>query len=523
MTANLVGEILDTLKAMPEAEVRELHKQVSQVVSSVWTPQPGPQRDAFLSEADTLLFGGQAGGGKSDLLCGTALTTQRRSLLMRREYTSLGSLMDRVKEMIGDGRVRETSPPRAITEDDRQIVFGAVQNVGDERKFMGRARDFLGLDEAAQFAERQVRFLMGWTRTEIEGQRARNIFASNPPLDSTGDWMIPFFGPWLDITHPRPAKPGELRWFISGDDGKDIEVDGPTPVQRDGQKFIPSSRTFIPSAVGDNIYYVRSGYQRTLDALPVEIRSALRDGDFLSARADDEWQVIPTEWVLAAQARWVETPPEGVPMCAIASDVAQGGADETVISRRYDGWFDKLIVRPGKETPTGDEVAGLIIMHRTDDADVVIDVGGGYGGGAVMRLKDNGIKAHGYNGAAASAARTEDKQLGFKNKRAESWWRLREALNPSRPGGSNIALPDDPILRSDLTSPRWKLAKTEIQIEAKEDVKKRIGRSTDRGDAVVMAWDEGGRWATREREWRRAAGGARRAQVIRHRAHQKRR
>src|SRR3546814_8203497 len=81
--------------------------------------------------------------------------------------------------------------------------------------------------------------------------------------------------------------------------------------------------------------------------------------------------------------------------------------------------------------------------------------------------------------------------LGFYNKRSETIWRFREALDPSQPGGSPIALPPDPMLVADLTAPTFTVPPRGIKVESKEDVCKRLGRSTDRGDAVVMAWSAG--------------------------------
>src|SRR6478752_6567613 len=53
-----------------------------------------------------------------------------------------------------------------------------------------------------------------------------------------------YWGPWLDRTHPNPAKPGELRWFTTIN-GEDREVDGPGPHMIDGQPVMARSRTFI--------------------------------------------------------------------------------------------------------------------------------------------------------------------------------------------------------------------------------------------------------------------------------------
>ena len=84
-------------------------------------------------------------------------------------------------------------------------------------------------------------------------------------------------------------------------------------------------------------------------------------------------------------------------------------------------------------------------------------------------------------------------QLGFTNKRSQAIWQFREALDPNQDGGSPIALPNDPALLADLTAPTFEVGPRGIKVETKEDVVKRLGRSTDRGDAVVMAWYSGGR------------------------------
>jgi hypothetical protein len=65
-------------------------------------------------------------------------------------------------------------------------------------------------------------------------------------------------------------------------------------------------------------------------------------------------------------------------------------------------------------------------------------------------------------------------------------------LDPSQPGGSVIHLPDSEILKADLTTPHWKvLSGGSIQVESKDDIRKRLGRSTDEGDAVVMCFWQG--------------------------------
>lgn len=172
-------------------------------------------------------------------------------------------------------------------------------------------------------------------------------------------------------------------------------------------------------------------------------------------------------------------------MTAMAVDVAPGGGDKRVIACRYGGWFPSLDVAR-EEDKSGRLTAAAVVKLRRDNCPVVVDMGGGWGGDAAIALRDNGITVVTYMGLDPSSATTRDGKLRFVNKRAETIWRFREALDPDQEGGSVVALPPDPELKADLASFRWMLKPNGIQIESKEDIKKRIGRSPDRGEAVVM-------------------------------------
>jgi hypothetical protein len=340
--------------------------------------------------------------------------------------------------------------------------------------------------------------------------------ASNPPLDSTGDWLIDYFGPWLNDTHPNPAKPGELRWYLPGEDGKDYECRKGDSTVIAGQTVYAQSRTFIPSFFTDNPFYDAQKYAASLAAVPEEFRARLISGNFMLARQDQPNQVIPTAWIRAAQARWTSKPPQGVPMCAMGVDASGGGDDPMVMAPRHDGWFAPLIEIPGKDIPMdriGPHCAGLVISHRRDDALVTVDMGGGYGGSTHDHLKANGVEVYGYKGAEGTTKRSRDGKMKFVNVRSAACWALREALDPAQEGGSPICLPDDPVLVADLTALTFEPTPNGIKVIPKEKVCEILMRSTDRGDAVVMSWWTGPKMITHYSQWQKdqRVGGMRNA------------
>lgn len=497
-----LDDVIKVLAGLPAEEKAALSKQIMGTAGGLkWVPSPGPQSDAYYSKADILLYGGEPGGGKTSLLLGLAFNLHQRSFILRRQYTDLGAITDEAIRLNGTRKGFNGSPPPSLTtKDGRLIEFGAAARVGDEQHWQGNPHDFIGVDEGTQFAEVQIRFFMGWLRSVIPGQRTRVVLATNPPLSSEGAWVVTMFAPWLDPRHPNPAKYGELRWFVTDEFGNDQEADGPESVLVGDKMMEPLSRTFIPASVSDNPYLANTNYRSKLDALPEPFRSILM-GQFRNTFRDAPNQCIPTAWIKAAIERWHEHPPLGVPMCTMGVDVAQGGTDDTIIAIRHDGWYAPFIAKPGRETPLGKDVAGMIISYRRDKALVVLDMGGGYGGATYEHLIENNIDVVGYKGANKVETRTADRQLKFVNKRTEAYWRFREALDPSQDGGSRIMLPDDPKMIADLTAPIFESTLQGLKLESKEDVCTRLGRSTDCGDAVVMAWTGGPKYISDGGEW----------------------
>ena len=488
--------MLALYSALPEAKKREVDALIAaDIQANPWLPlideknpnQLTPQQQAYDSEADVLLYGGAAGGGKTDLICGLALTKHKRSHIFRRENKQVGAIVDRFLSILKSRKGYRGDIDRFLLPDGRTIQLDGMQHLGDEQAYQGQPYDLFGFDELTQFLESQFRFVITWNRPGPGvpvGQRCRVVAASNPPATAEGEWVIRYWAPWLDEQHDNPALPGELRWFISDEDGNDYEVEGPDDVQIvNGEEMTPKSRTFIPSSVEDNPFLMASGYKATLQALPEPLRSQMLRGDFMAGKDDDPWQVIPTAWVEAAQERWEAKKPEG-PMHAMGVDVARGGKDETVLTARYGDWFAPQISQPGEATPNGQTAAALVVSYLRDDATAYVDVIG-VGASAYDHLNGLKVNVRASNASNKSLARDRSGRLTFVNKRAEWWWKFREALDPQY--GDGIALPPDRALKADLCTPRWKMTTRGVQVEEKMEIIKRLGRSPDKGDSAVLA------------------------------------
>lgn len=203
--------------------------------------------------------------------------------------------------------------------------------------------------------------------------------------------------------------------------------------------------------------------------------------------ASDEDGVVPLAWVELANERWREWDDAGRPLnklTTVGVDVARSGADKTVFALRYNQTISELRRTSKEDTmQTTGRVAGILQAHG---GQAVVDVIG-IGAGVVDRLREQGLAVVAFNAAERTDARDRSSELGFTNMRSAGWWCLRELLDPANE--QTVALPPDDLLAGDLTAPHWKVVSGgKVQIESKDEIRVRLGRSTDDGDAVVMAF-----------------------------------
>lgn len=519
LTLEAMEERLRKMSPAQKAQVRTLAKRA---LSRPWNPQPGPQTEAYFSPADETLYGGAAGGGKTDLLLGLATTKHERTVLFRRQSVDLETIWNRLTAITA-GRIIKSDANRKRMKlgDGRFIEFGHLEKPGSEKGWQGNPHDLYAFDEAAQLDEAKVKFVIQWKRSTTPGQRTRVVFATNPPIPEfgrdgkvidtgTGAWLKEWFAPWLEETFPDPAQPGELRWCYmtqEGDRNVTIWVDqsgGYDPetgerlksyTQEDvlaGKVMVAFSRTFIKSLLKDNAFLKNTGYAATLSSTPEPLRSLLLNGSFTVKGEDHPFQVIPTLHALAAQDRYRNVINSGEHkrwrQLVLFADVAQGGMDMTVLGSLLEhDFFEEPFAQAGKLTPTGNEVEALILLKRRDSSLVGIDGTGGWGGSTRDLLeRDHKIVAEMVIASAKSTGWTADQRYKFGNIRSEMWWMFREALDPK--SGFEIKLPLSTRLLTQLTAPIFIIKGNTIWIEGKDELRVRLGSSTDEADAVIGAW-----------------------------------
>lgn len=209
----------------------------------------------------------------------------------------------------------------------------------------------------------------------------------------------------------------------------------------------------------------------------------------------DEASVIPLAWIELANERydaWVEAgrPGQGMGKRTLGVDTARMGMDSTVLAERSGNRIEALY-KYNRQPVTA--TAGYVKAHGIGRRKH-IEMDGGLGASVYDILKEdpdvNGLVPIVMGGKTFARDRTGT--FRFADTRSAAWWNLRELLDPDT--GDDIMLPRDDELVGDLTAPRFDiLSNAVIKLEDKKSIRKRLGRSTNCGDAVVLAFWENSR------------------------------
>jgi hypothetical protein len=171
-------------------------------------------------------------------------------------------------------------------------------------------------------------------------------------------------------------------------------------------------------------------------------------------------------------------------LTGLGVDVADPGGDKTVFAPRFGLYVGDLEVFDSIDTmqATGKIFGRVNGTHVKPTVDAI-----GLGAPIVGRLRELGVKVRPFVASRSSEKKDENGEMGFADIRAEAWWSIRESLNPQGANFIPYGIPPNDDLIGELTAPTWRvMSNGKIRVESKEDIRKRIHRSTDHADAVIQ-------------------------------------
>jgi Terminase large subunit, T4likevirus-type, N-terminal len=261
--------------------------------------KPHPPQERFLAlDCREALYGGAAGGGKSDTLLMAALQYAHvpgySALILRRTYADLslpGAIMSRSHEWLrgtqaawNDQRKTWTFPSGAT------LTFGYMEQDSHRYRYQGAEFAFVGWDELTQFSEAQYLYLLSRLRRTTNSPVPLRVRSASNPGGSGHQWVMERFP-----IPERGATPEPL--YESADTG----------------------RVFVPARLRDNPSLDEESYRANLAELDEATRAQLEDGDwhavrgkFFSEFSSDEWPKghmvepfdVPSHWRMYGGLDW---------------------------------------------------------------------------------------------------------------------------------------------------------------------------------------------------------------------------
>lgn len=254
-------------------------------------PQAGGQQLALACPYFEMLYGGQAGAGKSWVLVVDALGIQfektdlkmraidipeYRGILFRRTSKQLAKLLDEAAKLYPSFGATYTAQrigdPGACYEfpSGAKIFFCHMEHEKNKEDHQGQEYQFVGFDEVTHFTITQYHYLFSRTRSTVKGLFARVRSTANPA--GSGMW-------WVRRRFITNMKPGVVKWFIAGNEKPEAN---PAGIEVSHTHPDALARVFVPGKLDDNKILMQAdpSYKQRIKAMGKQMERALLHGDW---------------------------------------------------------------------------------------------------------------------------------------------------------------------------------------------------------------------------------------------------